>query len=235
MSRLGASCCCTARCSRSTRCWPTSTGVERADVLEVAAELVQCAADAERGRPLRRSATSSPTCPPWPPGSLQQPCSKVGVVGAGGRMGQEVCRAVTEAADLELVAAIDPGHVGGDACGRTIIGEVNALADLGAEVVVDFTIAEAVRHNVAHYAAEGIHAVIGTSGLSEADVADLEARFAEPAPPTSSWCRTSPSVRCCCCTSAGSPRRTWTASRSLSCTTTPSAMRRRGPPCTPPP
>ncbi len=106
---------------------------------------------------------------------------KVGVVGAGGRMGQEVCRAVTEAADMELVAAIDPGHVGGDACGRTIIGEVNALADLGAEVVVDFTIAEAVRHNVAHYAAEGIHAVIGTSGLSETDVADLEARFAASA------------------------------------------------------
>jgi 4-hydroxy-tetrahydrodipicolinate reductase len=103
---------------------------------------------------------------------------KVGVVGAGGRMGQEVCRAVTEAADMELVAAIDPAHVGGDACGRTIIGEVNALGDLGAEVVVDFTIAEAVRHNIAHYAVEGVHAVIGTSGLSDADVADAEARCA---------------------------------------------------------
>jgi 4-hydroxy-tetrahydrodipicolinate reductase len=103
---------------------------------------------------------------------------KVGVVGAGGRMGQEVCRAVTEAADMELVAAVDPGHVGGDVCGRTIIGEVNALADLGAEVVVDFTIADAVRHNVTHYANEGIHAVIGTSGLSDADVADMATRLA---------------------------------------------------------
>jgi 4-hydroxy-tetrahydrodipicolinate reductase len=102
---------------------------------------------------------------------------KVGVVGAGGRMGQEVCRAVFEAPDLELVAAIDPGHVGADACGRTIVGEVNALGDLGAEVVVDFTIAEAVRHNMAHYAMLGIHAVVGTSGLSDADVADMEARF----------------------------------------------------------
>jgi 4-hydroxy-tetrahydrodipicolinate reductase len=92
-------------------------------------------------------------------------------------MGQEVCRAVTDAADLELVAAIDPAHVGADACGLTIVGEVNALADLGATVVVDFTVAEAVRHNVAHYAALGIHAVIGTSGLSEADVADIAARF----------------------------------------------------------
>jgi 4-hydroxy-tetrahydrodipicolinate reductase len=102
---------------------------------------------------------------------------KVGVVGAGGRMGQEVCRAVSEAADMELVAAVDPGHVGADVCGRTVVGEVNALGDLGAEVVVDFTIAEAVRHNIAHYAVLGIHAVIGTSGLSEADMADVTARF----------------------------------------------------------
>ncbi len=100
------------------------------------------------------------------------------MVGAGGRMGLEVCRAVSEATDLELVAAIDPAHAGGDAYGRTIVGEVNALSDLGAEVVVDFTIAEAVRHNVTHYAAQGIHAVIGTSGLSDGDVADMEALFA---------------------------------------------------------
>ncbi len=99
------------------------------------------------------------------------------MVGAGGRMGQEVCRAVSEATDMELVAAIDPGHVGVDVSGRTIVGEVNALADLGAEVVVDFTIAEAVRHNIAHYAVLGVHAVIGTSGLSESDMAAVVARF----------------------------------------------------------
>jgi 4-hydroxy-tetrahydrodipicolinate reductase len=102
---------------------------------------------------------------------------RVGVVGAGGRMGQEVCRAVSEAADMELVAAIDPAHVGDDACGRAIVGEVIALSDLGAEVVVDFTIAEAVRHNVPHYAHLGLHAVIGTSGLSDQDLAEVAALF----------------------------------------------------------
>jgi len=102
---------------------------------------------------------------------------KVGVVGAGGRMGQEVCRAVSEAPDMVLVAAVDPAHVGEDACGKAIVGEVLALADLGAEVVVDFTIAAAVRHNVPHYAQLGLHAVIGTSGLSEADQTDVRARF----------------------------------------------------------
>ncbi|MFZ0250462.1 MAG: 4-hydroxy-tetrahydrodipicolinate reductase [Acidimicrobiales bacterium] len=108
-----------------------------------------------------------------------QAVQRVGVVGAGGRMGQEVCRAVSEAADLELVAAIDPAHVGADASGRTIVGEVNALSDLGAQVVVDFTIAEAVRHNVTHYAVQGIHAVIGTSGLSDKDTADIGEQFAK--------------------------------------------------------
>lgn len=104
---------------------------------------------------------------------------KVGVVGAGGRMGQEVCRAVTEARDLELVAAVDPAHVGADACSLRIVGEVNALPDLGAEVVVDFTVADAVRHNAGHYAQQGVHAVIGTSGLSEGDLADIGLRFGE--------------------------------------------------------
>jgi 4-hydroxy-tetrahydrodipicolinate reductase len=101
----------------------------------------------------------------------------VGVVGAGGRMGQEVCRAVSDASDMELVAAIDPAHVGADACGRCIVGEVNALTDLGAQVVVDFTVAAAVRHNLPHYAQQGIHAVIGTSGLSDADVKAAGASF----------------------------------------------------------
>jgi len=102
---------------------------------------------------------------------------KVGVVGAGGRMGQEVCRAVTGAPDMELVAAVDPAHVGDDACGRSIVGEVNALSDLGVEVVVDFTVAAAVRHNVPHYAHQKIHAVVGTTGLSEADLAELRQHF----------------------------------------------------------
>ncbi|HWF17129.1 MAG TPA: 4-hydroxy-tetrahydrodipicolinate reductase [Acidimicrobiales bacterium] len=102
---------------------------------------------------------------------------RVGVVGAGGRMGQEVCRAVDGAADMELAAAVDPARAGSDAAGHTIVGEVNALADLGAEVVVDFTIAEAVRHNVAHYALQRLHAVIGTSGLNDGDLAKIRADF----------------------------------------------------------
>ena len=92
-------------------------------------------------------------------------------------MGQEVCRAVQAAPDLTLTTAIDPAHVGEDACGCVIMGEVNALSDLGAQVVVDFTIADAVRHNVPHYAQQKVHAVIGTSGLGEDDLRELRKHF----------------------------------------------------------
>jgi len=109
--------------------------------------------------------------------AAETPLHKVGVVGAGGRMGREVCRAVTEAHDTALVAAVDPAHVGEDVCGLPVVGEVNALRDLGAEVVVDFTVAEAVRHNAPHYARQGLHAVIGTSGLSEHDLSALASDF----------------------------------------------------------
>jgi len=92
-------------------------------------------------------------------------------------MGQEVCRAVSEESDTELVAAVDPAHLGGEVSGKPIAGEVNVLADLGAQVVVDFTVAEAVRQNAPFYAQRGIHAVIGTTGLSDADLDELRRLF----------------------------------------------------------
>ena len=57
---------------------------------------------------------------------------KVGVLGARGRMGSEVVTAVTEAADLELVAALDLGD------------SLDALVSAGAQVVVDFTTPDSV-------------------------------------------------------------------------------------------
>jgi 4-hydroxy-tetrahydrodipicolinate reductase len=103
---------------------------------------------------------------------------RVGVVGAGGRMGQEVGRAVAEAPDLELVAVVDPGCAGIKVQGLTVASNVAALSELGAEVVVDFTVAAAVRQNLAHYADAGLHAVVGTTGLSEDELAEASRRFA---------------------------------------------------------
>lgn len=90
---------------------------------------------------------------------------RVGVCGATGRMGTEACRAVEADPDTELVAAIGSA------------GSVEEFVEARAEVVVDFTVAEAVRSNTGHLAAAGIHAVIGTSGLTLRDTDALREAF----------------------------------------------------------
>ncbi len=102
---------------------------------------------------------------------------RVGVFGAGGRMGTEVCRAVVADPDLELVAVVDPFHVGldlGQVTGvdlhLSMAAGPEALLDAGVDVAVDFTQVEAARANLAWLAANGVHAVVGTTGLTDADL-----------------------------------------------------------------
>ncbi|MFF0154149.1 4-hydroxy-tetrahydrodipicolinate reductase [Micromonospora sp. NPDC005203] len=83
-----------------------------------------------------------------PAGSL-----RVGVCGARGRMGIEVCKAVDAAEDLELVAAIDQGD--------------DLSAASGADVVVDFTTPDVVMDNLRWCVEQGISAVVGTTGFTE--------------------------------------------------------------------
>jgi 4-hydroxy-tetrahydrodipicolinate reductase len=113
---------------------------------------------------------------------------RVAVVGAGGRVGREVCRAVLAQADLDLVAAVDPGFDGSDlgglvgapADGLVVSGELDALPSSGAEVMVDFTRLEAARTTLEFCADRGIHAVVGTTGFSAVDLDRLALRFAGP-------------------------------------------------------
>jgi len=103
---------------------------------------------------------------------------RVGVFGAAGRMGGEVCRAVAGDPELELVAAVDPriGEGPGVASGTT----PDVLAEQGVEVAVDFTVAESAISNALWCASHGIHAVIGTSGINEAALARLRGAFTGP-------------------------------------------------------
>jgi 4-hydroxy-tetrahydrodipicolinate reductase len=101
---------------------------------------------------------------------------RVGVFGAGGRMGSMVCQAVTADPELELVAAVDPYHAGIDlrqlgveGTGLQVSPKATALTDAGADVAVDFTVLEAARDNLRWCAENGVHAVVGTTGFSEGD------------------------------------------------------------------
>jgi 4-hydroxy-tetrahydrodipicolinate reductase len=83
---------------------------------------------------------------------------RVGVLGARGRVGTEVCKAVDAAEDMELVAMVDAGDW------------MFNVADAGAEVVVDFTHPDVVMDNVRFCVDQSIHAVVGTTGFTEARV-----------------------------------------------------------------
>jgi len=64
---------------------------------------------------------------------------RVGVVGAAGRMGREVARAVTADPDLQLAAAVDPSHAGQQVDGITIADTLDALIATATDVAVEFT------------------------------------------------------------------------------------------------
>ncbi len=100
---------------------------------------------------------------------------RVGVVGAAGRMGREVCRAVEADAELELVAAVAPSRAGQVIEGVTCSGSLDALTEGGAEVVVEFTRSESAPANIAWCVAHGLHVVTGTTGF-EPDPAWAEQR-----------------------------------------------------------
>ena len=89
---------------------------------------------------------------------------RVAVAGAAGRMGETVCAAVGEAADMELVASADP------ALGLTLSDALARRPD----VLVDFTIPETVVGNAREAVAAGVHVVIGTTGFDPAELINLE-------------------------------------------------------------
>jgi 4-hydroxy-tetrahydrodipicolinate reductase len=90
---------------------------------------------------------------------------RVGVLGAEGRVGSEVCRAVEAERDTELVARVDAGD------------DLETLT--AAEVVVDFTHPDVVMDNLRWCIAHGLHCVVGTTGFDEDRLDQLRAALAD--------------------------------------------------------
>jgi len=88
-------------------------------------------------------------------GTVESSLIRVGVLGARGKVGSEVCRAVEAADDLALVAAVDQGD------------PIDDLVTSGTQVVVDFTHPDVVMDNLEFCIDHGIHAVVGTTGFDQ--------------------------------------------------------------------
>ena len=99
----------------------------------------------------------------------ETPLVPVGVLGARGRMGTEVVKAVNAADDLEVVAMVDDGDWLFD------------VANAGAQVAVDFTRPDVVMDNIRFCIDNDIHCVVGTTGFDEGRLATV-AEWLEPKP-----------------------------------------------------
>ncbi|MDF1602735.1 4-hydroxy-tetrahydrodipicolinate reductase [Nocardioides sp. YIM 152315] len=93
--------------------------------------------------------------------------TKVGVLGARGRVGSEVCRGVEASDDLALVAAIDAGD------------DIGGLVTSGVQAVVDFTHPDVVMDNLEFCIDHGVHAVVGTTGFDDARLDTLRRWLAD--------------------------------------------------------
>lgn len=115
---------------------------------------------------------------------------KLAIHGATGRMGLTVARLAHEA-DIQIVGAscgsADP-HVGRDIGELAGVGTIGVVATpdvpaslLGADVVVDFSVASAVPVLAAAAAREGVAVVSGTTNLGDAELAAVD-KAAESVP-----------------------------------------------------
>src|ERR1044072_4117732 len=103
---------------------------------------------------------------------------RVGVVGPYGRMGREVCRAVASDPECSLVAAVDVNGGGenigpliGHPPGELLISdELDALTGAEVAVAVDFPHPDAVMDDIRWCVRHAVHIVVGTTGLSSADL-----------------------------------------------------------------
>ena len=112
--------------------------------------------------------------------------TRIGVTGAAGRMGRTLIEAIVlSTADLELTAALEqPGSslVGADAGelagqGKNGVAVAGSLVEVidSIDVLIDFTVPAATLANTAVCAAHGKGMVIGTTGFTPEQQAELEA------------------------------------------------------------
>lgn len=108
---------------------------------------------------------------------------KIGVVGALGKMGKEVVKAVINADDTELVMAVDIIGAGSDAglvstgkeCNIKIETDLElAIKTKKPDVVIDFTQPSGIYEHVCTYIKHQVKSVIGTTGLKEEQIATLK-------------------------------------------------------------
>ena len=98
---------------------------------------------------------------------------KVSVVGAKGRMGSHVVEAVNNAEDTQLALALDAGD------------DLTQITTDNTDVVVEFTVPSVSLNNVLTLIGQGVDVVVGTTGWTDAKLAQIKSAIANgPKPET---------------------------------------------------
>jgi len=103
--------------------------------------------------------------------------TRILVNGALGRMGSEVVRTVLKESDMELVAAVDIMAKDKIVDGTNLVFDTdlkNALARVKPDIVIDFTRPDVVMENLRIILSAGVCAVVGTTGFTKNDMAELD-------------------------------------------------------------
>ena len=105
------------------------------------------------------------------------------LAGATGWAGSELARAIAKTKDLALVAAVSRRHAGrslGEVLGEPRLGcpvyasAIDALAN-PCDVFVEYTKPDSAKANILAALEQGAHVVVGTSGLTDGDFAEIDA------------------------------------------------------------
>ena len=112
---------------------------------------------------------------------------RVCVAGATGWVGRGLCPAIADSSDLQLTGAVARSSAGrslGDVLGAPrlavrVAATVEEALVAGADVLVDYTSAHSVRAHVEAAVERGVGVVVGSSGLSDAEYAEIDRRARE--------------------------------------------------------
>lgn len=112
---------------------------------------------------------------------------RVCIAGATGWAGSSIAKAVHQADDMELIGAVSPSHRNenlGDVIGirgldLAISGSIEKALETETDVMIDFTAPHAVKNNVIESLRRKVHAVVGTSGMSDADYVEIDTKARE--------------------------------------------------------
>ncbi len=104
---------------------------------------------------------------------------KIAVSGAMGRLGSVIARGISNANDMQLSGAYDPGHAGKMMAGLEIEDSINRI---DAQIVVECTHPGVVIENLKMWHDKGMGAVVGTSGFTEDRIEELKSFWGEDDP-----------------------------------------------------